>query len=96
MERSLLVPVITGDIAMVEACLEMNNIAAENHRSSYRQPYEQRLVPWRVSRSGEQHEGSISKDVVVAVDELYRMLLVESEECSFLSGALVALSYSTL
>ena len=33
----------------------------------------------RVSRRGEQHEAPIAEDIVVAVDELYRMLLVKGD-----------------
>src|SRR5580698_10358950 len=79
LERGLLAPIIVRDIAMFEACLEMRNIAAKNHRSSLREPHEQRLVAGRVSRRGEQYEASIAKDIVVAVDELYRMLLVKPD-----------------
>src|SRR5580658_2792809 len=57
----------------------MNGIAAENHRSSFREPHEQRLMAGRVSGSGEQHEAAVAKDIVVAVDELYRMLLVKGD-----------------
>jgi hypothetical protein len=34
-------------------------------------------VARRVAGSGKHHEASVAKDVVVAVDELYRMLLVK-------------------
>jgi len=75
LERGLLAPIIRRDLAMFEAGLEMRNIAAKNHRSSLREPHEQRLVAGRVSGCGEQHEASVAKDIVVAVDELCRVLL---------------------
>src|SRR5258708_447032 len=74
---------------MIEACLEMHNITAKNHRSSFRKPYEQRLVTWRVSRGGKQHQASVAKDVVVAVDKLYRVLLVEGNSVLSAPGPLV-------
>jgi hypothetical protein len=46
---------------MFKACLEMHNIAAKNHRSSLREPHEQRLVAGRVSGGGEQYETSIAE-----------------------------------
>jgi hypothetical protein len=79
LKRGLLIPIIARDIAMFEACLEMRNIAAKNHRASFRKPHEQRLVAGRVSGCGEQNEASIAKDIVVTVDELYRMLLVKGD-----------------
>ena len=79
LERGLLAPIVGWDIAMLEACLEMCDIAAQNHRSSFRKPHEQRLVARRVSGCREQHEASVAKDIVVAVDELYRMLLVKGD-----------------
>ena len=63
---------------MFEACLEMHGIAAENYRSSFREPHEQRLMARRVPGSGEQYEAAIAEDVEVAVDELYLMLFVEA------------------
>ena len=77
---------------MFEACLEMRNIAAQNHRSSLREPHEQRLVAGRVAGRGEQHEAPVAKDLVVAADELYRMLWVKAT----VSCRLPAHSYSTL
>ena len=79
LERGLLAPIIGRDIAMIEACLEMRNIAAKNHRSGFREPHAQRLVAGRVAGCGEQDEASVAKDVVVALDELYRMLLVKGD-----------------
>src|SRR5580692_2252769 len=52
LERGLLAPIVVGDIAMFEAGLEMHSIA-KNHRSSFREPHEQRLVSRRMSGSGE-------------------------------------------
>src|SRR5580700_822984 len=77
MERRILAPIIRRDIAIFEASLEMRNIAAQNHWSSFREPHEQRLVAGRVSGRGEQHEAPVAKDIVVAVNELDRMLLVK-------------------
>ena len=57
---------------------QMHGIAAENYRSSFREPHEQRLMARRVPGSGEQYEAAIAEDVEVAVDELYRMLFVEA------------------
>jgi len=79
LERGLLVPVIVGHVAMLEACLKMHSIAAKNHRSSFWEPHEQRLMAGRVSRRGEQHEAPVAKNIVVAVDEFYRMLLVKGD-----------------
>ena len=66
MKGRILAPIIRRDIAICEACLEMCNIAAQNHWSSFREPHEQRLVSQRVP--GEQHDTSVAKDIVVAVD----------------------------
>src|ERR1700690_2382530 len=77
LKRDLLAPIIVRNIAMIEACLEMPNIPAKNHRSSFREPHEQGLVARGVSGRGEQHEASVAKDIVVAVDKLYRMRLVK-------------------
>src|SRR5580658_9545697 len=79
LQRGLFTPIVIGDIAMFKACLEMHNVAAKNHRSSLRESHEQRLVAGRVSWGGEQYETSIAEDIVVAVDELYRMLLVKGD-----------------
>src|SRR5580658_7353683 len=79
LERGLLVPVIVGDIAMFEACLEMHHIAAKDHRPGFRKPDKQRLVARRVSGRGEQHKTSIAKDIVIAVDQPYWMLLVKGD-----------------
>jgi hypothetical protein len=79
LERGLLTPIIGRDIATFEAGLRMRNIATQNHWPSFRQPHEQRLVAGRVSGCGEQHEASIAKDIVVAVDKLCRMFLVKGD-----------------
>jgi hypothetical protein len=40
-ERGLLAPIIARHIAMLEAGLEMRDVATKNHRSGFRQPHEQ-------------------------------------------------------
>ena len=79
LERCRLAPIIRGDIAILEACLKMRNVAAQNHRTSFRKPHEQRLVAGRVSGRREQDQASVAKNIVVAVDELYWMLLVKGD-----------------
>src|SRR5580692_9160417 len=74
---------------MLKAGLEMHNISAKNHRSSFREPHEQRLMARRVSGRGEQYEAAIAKDIVVAVDELERMLLVKGNGVLSARGPLV-------
>jgi hypothetical protein len=68
LKRGLLAPVIVGDIAMIKACLKVRNIAAKNHRSSFRESHEQTLVTGRVAGRGEQHEAPVAEDIVVAVE----------------------------
>src|ERR1700677_4144487 len=75
----MLVPVIVRDVATFEARLKMHNIAAKNYRSGFREPHKQRLVAGSVPRGGEKHEASVAKNIVVAVDQFYRMLLVEGD-----------------
>src|SRR5580658_4941406 len=69
LERSVLAPIIVGDIAMIETCLEVRGIAAKNYRSSFRQPHKQRLVSGGMSGCGKKHQAAIAKDIVVTVDE---------------------------
>src|ERR1700722_4979899 len=79
LQRGLLIPIIVRDVAMFEASLKMHDIAAKNHRSSPREPNQQRLVAGRVPRCGEKHEATVAKDIVVTVNKLYRMVLVKRD-----------------
>src|SRR5579863_2102537 len=67
-ERGLLAPIIARHVAMLEAGLEVRDVATQNHNSGFRKPHQQRLMAGSVSGSGEQHEASVAEDVVVTID----------------------------
>ena len=64
---------------MIEAYLEVRGIAAKNYGASFRQPHKQRLMAGGMSGGGKQQQAPVPKDIVIAVDQLYRMRLFKAD-----------------
>jgi hypothetical protein len=75
-QRFFFAVVVLRHQPLVEAPLEMRRVTAQDHRSRFRKPYQQRLVARRMPRCEEQRQTSVAEYVLVTFDLLHGMLRV--------------------